>query len=172
MPVHIVRSGRRGRPKKHINANWLADAMSARRKISHKALAEALDIHPNTLRHHLKMHDLYCRFSEISDRDLDILIRHYKNNKPNSGLRYVIGFLKRHGLKIQKTRVRMALRRIDRLGQALRNHEAIDRRVYKVPRSNYLWHTDGHHKLIRWGVVIHGFIDGHCRTVSMTCFIK
>jgi len=142
--------------------------MSSRRKITLKALAEALDIHPNTLRHHLKMHNLYHRFSEISDCDLDILIRHYKKTKPNSGLRYVIGFLKRRGLKVQKTRVRMALRRIDGLGQALRNHKAINRRVYKVPRSNYLWHTDGHHKMIRWGIVIHGFVDGHCRTV---CFV-
>jgi hypothetical protein len=140
--------------------------MSACHKITLKALAEALDIHPHTLHRHLKMHDLYRQFSEISDRDLDILIQHYKRNKPGSGVHYVIGFLKRHGLKVQKTRVQMALRHIDRLGQALWNHEAIDRRVYKVPRSNYLWHTDGHHKLIRWGIVIHGFVDGHCRTVS------
>ncbi|ESK81644.1 hypothetical protein Moror_3251 [Moniliophthora roreri MCA 2997] len=28
-----------------------------------------------------------------------------------------------------------------------------------------MWHLDGHHKLIRWGIVIHGIIDGFCRTV-------
>jgi hypothetical protein len=31
--------------------------------------------------------------------------------------------------------------------------------------SNVLWHLDGHHKMIQWGFVIHGFIDSHCRTV-------
>ncbi|KAJ7927346.1 hypothetical protein B0H13DRAFT_1598765, partial [Mycena leptocephala] len=48
----------------------------------------------------------------------------------------------------------------------LRTHLAIRRRRYKVPRPNYLWHCDGYHKLIWWGIVIHGFIDGYCRTVS------
>ncbi|KZT18952.1 hypothetical protein NEOLEDRAFT_1030855, partial [Neolentinus lepideus HHB14362 ss-1] len=65
-----------------------------------------------------------------------------------------------HGLRVQKRRVRMSLRRIDGLGQVLRNHEAIDRRDYTVPRPNYLWHMDGYHKLIRWGLVVHGIVDG------------
>lgn len=114
------------------------------------------------------MYGVYNRFSDISDHDLDLVIRHFKAHKPSSGLRYVIGFLKRHGLRVQKRRVRMSMGRIDGLGQALRNHAAINRRKYEVPRSNYLWHTDGHHKLIRWGIVIHGFVDGYCRTV---CFV-
>ncbi|KAI1783456.1 hypothetical protein LXA43DRAFT_871716, partial [Ganoderma leucocontextum] len=28
--------------------------------------------------------------------------------------------------------------------------------LYTVSHSNYLWHIDGHHKLIRWGLVLHG----------------
>ncbi|KAI5982901.1 hypothetical protein EDC04DRAFT_2616344 [Pisolithus marmoratus] len=31
-------------------------------------------------------------------------------------------------------------------------------------RPNALWHMDGHHKLIRWGIVIHGIVDGYCHT--------
>ena len=150
----------------------MADVMSTRHKITLKALAEAINVHPNTLRHQLRMHDLYRRFSKISDHDLNILIHHYKKNKPNSGMRYVIGFLKHHGLRIQKTHVRMALRRMDGLGQALHNHEAINQHIYTVPRSNYLWHTDGHYKLIKWGVVIHGFVDGHCRTGKYYIFFQ
>jgi len=56
--------------------------------------------------------------------------------------------------------------RVDRLGMALRRREKIERRRYSVPRPNHLWHIDGHHKLIQWGIVIHGVIDGYCRTVS------
>ncbi|TFK84419.1 hypothetical protein K466DRAFT_553601 [Polyporus arcularius HHB13444] len=48
----------------------------------------------------------------------------------------------------------------------MRNHKTIDRRVYSVPYPNYLWHIDGHHKLIRWGIVIHGGADGYDRMVS------
>jgi hypothetical protein len=42
----------------------------------------------------------------------------------------------------------------------------IQRWQYKVSRPNALWHMDGHHKLICWGIVIHGIIDGYCHTVS------
>jgi len=59
----------------------------------------------------------------------------------------------------------MSLYRMDQLGQTLRNRDVIKRQKYKVPQLNYLWHMDGHHKLIRWGMVIHGIIDGCCQTV-------
>ncbi|KAG1827436.1 uncharacterized protein BJ212DRAFT_1474588 [Suillus subaureus] len=36
---------------------------------------------------------------------------------------------------------------------------------YKVLQLNALWHMDGHHKLICWGIIIHGIIDGYCRTM-------
>ena len=51
----------------------------------------------------------------------------------------------------------------------LHNHKAIDQQKYTVPRSNYLWHLDEHHKLIKWGFVIHGIVDGYCHMVSLNC---
>ncbi|KAH0827526.1 hypothetical protein J3R83DRAFT_4239 [Lanmaoa asiatica] len=57
------------------------------------------------------------------------------------------------------------MQRIDPLGWLICSRAAIQWRVYEAPRSNYVWHIDGHHKLIRWGFVIHGIIDGFCRTV-------
>ncbi|KAL4079798.1 hypothetical protein J3A83DRAFT_4086426, partial [Scleroderma citrinum] len=36
---------------------------------------------------------------------------------------------------------------------------------YHIKWPNALWHIDGHHKLIWWGIVIHAFIDGFCQTV-------
>ncbi|KAK0522649.1 hypothetical protein OC835_006506 [Tilletia horrida] len=35
-----------------------------------------------------------------------------------------------------------------------------------VPFVNSLWHLDGHHKLIRWRMVIHAAIDGKSRLVT------
>ncbi|KAF9237395.1 hypothetical protein BU15DRAFT_30727, partial [Melanogaster broomeanus] len=61
---------------------------------------------------------------------------------------------------VQYRRVTRSLHRVDRLGQVLHNQEVKRRRKYYVKRPNALWHVDGHHKLIRWGIVIHGFIDG------------
>ncbi|KAJ7580486.1 hypothetical protein C8J56DRAFT_732946, partial [Mycena floridula] len=57
-------------------------------------------------------------------------------------------------------RVTASLKRVDNLGRTLRNNQTIRRRKYSVKRPNSLWHLDGHHKLIRWGIVIHGFVDG------------
>ena len=40
------------------------------------------------------------------------------------------------------------------------------RRVYNVAGPNALWHLDGHHKLIHWGFVSHGCIDGYSRLIT------
>lgn len=140
--------------------------MSTRRKITLTRLTKAMDMHRNTLRSYLKKYNVYERFTKISDPDLDILVKVFKYNKPESGLCYVIGFLRTHGVRVQRRRVRSSLRRVDGLGQVLRRHGQLERRKYSVPRPNHLWHCDGHHKLIKWGIVIHGFVDGYCRTVS------
>ena len=34
-----------------------------------------------------------------------------------------------------------------------------------MPGPNSLWHVDGHHKYIRWKIVIHGGIDGFSREI-------
>ncbi|KAJ7883186.1 hypothetical protein B0H14DRAFT_2303691, partial [Mycena olivaceomarginata] len=63
---------------------------------------------------------------------------------------------------LQKERVRQSLLRIDGLGRVLRKH-TLERREYESPRPNSTWHMDGHHKLIKWGIVIHGVVDGYDR---------
>ncbi|KAI1782305.1 hypothetical protein LXA43DRAFT_850710, partial [Ganoderma leucocontextum] len=123
-------------------------------------LAKALGVHRNTLYKQMQQLGIHREYSDIPDSTLDELLKAYKKLKPNSGIRYITGFLRSGGIRVQRQRVRDSLQRIDRLGQILRNHAAIDRRVYTVPHSNYLWHIDGHHKLIRWGLVIHGGADG------------
>jgi hypothetical protein len=114
----------------------------------------------------MKSYGISRKFDDRSDAGLDILVTAFKAEKPNAGFRYLLGYLRSRGLRVQKERVRQALRRVDGLGQELRRRKTIQRRKYKVPRPNYLWHLDGHHKLIMWGIVIHGLIDGFCRTVS------
>ncbi|KAJ7101895.1 hypothetical protein C8R44DRAFT_593464, partial [Mycena epipterygia] len=61
---------------------------------------------------------------------------------------------------VQQRRVRKSLICVDGLGQVLRRH-TIERRDYESARPNSTWHMDGHHKLINWGIVIHGIIDGY-----------
>ncbi|KAF9023503.1 hypothetical protein BDZ89DRAFT_884787, partial [Hymenopellis radicata] len=57
-------------------------------------------------------------------------------------------------------RIAASLQRVDALGRVLHKPAAIKRREYLVSRPDALWHVDGHHKLIHWGIVIHGIVDG------------
>ena len=166
LPVHTVRNGRRGRPAIVIDPDWLKDATAPHRRIPLTTLAKTLGVHRNTLRNNMRRHSIYRSFSTISDHDLDRLLRAFREAKPLSGFRYAMGFLESNGLRIQKSRVIQSLNRIDRLRQVLRTHATIDRREYIVPYPNYLWHIDGYHKLIRWGLVFHGGADGFDRVVS------
>lgn len=158
-----------GRPRKVIDVSVLREALSERRKLTLATLSRALKVHRNTLRQHLISHGIfYERFSAITDGDLDILLQDYKKKHPKSGLRYAMGFLKRLKFRVQRRRVRAAMRRVDAVGQALRRRTTISRRRYTNKRPNAMWHLDGHHKLIRWGIVIHGIVDGFSRAVG--CF--
>ena len=83
----------------------------------------------------------------------------------NSGERMVIGILRSRGIHVPRQRVRDIIRRIDPINTALRWRAMHPRYQYDVPGPNALWHIDGLHKLIRWGFVVHGGIDGFSRLV-------
>ncbi|XP_058878279.1 uncharacterized protein LOC117399326 [Acipenser ruthenus] len=82
------------------------------------------------------------------------------------------GYLRAKGIFVQRQRIRKSLNSIDPVSSAGRWAQVINRRSYHVPSPNSMWHMDGHMKLIRWGFVIHGAIDGfsclvpylHCAT--------
>ena len=71
-----------------------------------------------------------------------------------------------HGLRIQRCRVRMAMRRVDPAGAAIRWSEVHVRRRYNVYGANALWHIDTHHSLVRWRLVVAGGIDGYSRLIT------
>lgn len=160
-----MRTGKRGYPAKEINIQFLSEAVSQQRNIKLGDLAAILGVHRNTLRAYMKRNNVFKQYSNLSNEDLDVLLRTFKDKKPGAGLQYVVGYLRKIGLRVQRHRVLSSLKRIDGIGRALRQHRSIKRRKYTVKRPNALWHLDGHHKLIRWGIVLHGFIDGFSRTV-------
>ena len=164
--VRHIHTGKRGRPRKDIDQAYLQEAMASGRHISQIRLAKALNMHRHSLRRNLKSCGIRRTFSTLTDSQLDTIVRAYKAAKPDSSMRYLIGFLRSHGLRVQTARIYQSLHRVDGLGATLRQRRAVRRREYQSSRPNALWHCDGHHKLIHWGIVIHGFIDGFCRTVS------
>jgi hypothetical protein len=131
---------------------YLQEAMSPHRAIPIAKLAKALKIHPETLKHEMKRHGVTWEFAALSDRDLDCLVKVYKSTKPDSGIRYLVGFLCYHGLRVQRKRVIHLVKQVDSVGRALRMRKIIKQRKYSVQRPNSLWHLDGYHKLIMWGI--------------------
>ncbi|KAE8220039.1 hypothetical protein CF319_g6374 [Tilletia indica] len=83
------------------------------------------------------------------------------------GERAMLGALRAQQLPVTRARLRTAMRQND--PNAGGRRRPIERRTYRVPFVNSLWHLDGHHKLIKWRFVIHAAIDGKSRAVT---FIK
>ncbi|CAD6896882.1 unnamed protein product [Tilletia laevis] len=83
-----------------------------------------------------------------------------------AGERCLTGALIAVGVSIRRAKIREAVRVLDPFPLPPRWRTALQRRTYYVPFVNSLWHLDGHHKLIRWRLVIHGCIDGKTRTVT------
>jgi hypothetical protein len=141
--------------------------MKPDRNISQSQLAHILGVDRATVKANMVAYGITRKFSSMSNIELDDMVKRYKSKKPASGFRYVSGHLRSHGIRIQRHRLLGSLHRVDGLGQILRHRTTVQRRKYKSSRPNALWHCDGHHKLILWGIVIHGFIDGNCRSVCL-----
>ena len=174
-PVSEGASGRPGRPIKTINPEVLRDALSGDRRISIVALAKVLGVHRNTLRRKVRELDIATSFDIISDEDLDELVRSYRQQHPSGGRSFTAAHLRaQFKLRIPRIRIVASMNRVDRLGQGMRQHVGSKkkRRQYSVPRPNSLWHIDGHHKLILWGIVIHGMADGFSRTVFIIFYLR
>jgi hypothetical protein len=163
MIPHIEKqfSGHSGHPRLIIEENLLHEALAPGRSINISQLAKALKVSRPTLYSNMKANGITRSYSTLSDGELDQILSSYKELRPNAGLRFAMGHLRSIGLRVQRSRVQHSLQRVDGVGSQLRKHTAVKRREYSVPGPNHLWHLDGHHKLIRWGIVVHGVIDGY-----------
>ncbi|KAG1884635.1 hypothetical protein F4604DRAFT_1574233, partial [Suillus subluteus] len=61
-------------------------------------LAVILGVHRNTLQLYMKHHGIQRKYSELTNTKIDALIQEFKKRRPDSGIRYIIGFLCRHGI--------------------------------------------------------------------------
>lgn len=154
-----------GRPKVNVDIEDIEFLRGLR--FSYTNIATILGISRSTLYRKLDEEGIsrYSKYSDISDHELDREMIEIKLDHPNDGERMVIGHLATRGIIVPRVRVRASIHRIDPENTALRRSITIRRRVYCVEGPNSLWHVDGHHKLIRWRLVIHGGIDGYSRTV-------
>jgi hypothetical protein len=69
------------------------------------------------------------------------------------------------GFVVDQETVRCLLHIIDPEGVEYRRRRRLRRRVYSVKGPNSVWHIDGYDKLSRYGIKIHGCIDGFSRQI-------
>lgn len=104
------------------------------------------------------------KYTEISESELQGVIRDFKSQFPHAGEAIVKGHLESKGIHVQRQRVRESIWEVSGHPDPLAS--PIRRRTYHVSGPNALWHIDGHHKLIRWRLVVHGGIDGFSRLIT------
>jgi hypothetical protein len=164
--VTVEKCGGRGRPRKVISEEFLKEAFRPGRNIGIPKLASSLGIHISTVKRYMRQYGIERQpFSTMSDSSLDMAIKEYKAVHPNTGIRYIRGYLSQQGMRVQRERIIASLSRVDSVAKVMFQRKAIKRREYESSRPNALWHVDGHHKLGPWGIVVHGFVDGYDRMV-------
>ena len=157
-------SGNRGRPRIVINLDRIELLRSC--GYTWTQVANALQVGRTTLWRCLRDAGVQmCRYIDISDDELDTIVRDIQRENPNCGQQLICGYLRDRGINVQRHRLRESVARTDPLRRMVRWHQVVSRRTYSVERSNSLWHIDGHHSLIRWRFVVHGGIDGYSRMV-------
>ena len=101
----------------------------------------------------------------IPDDQLDEVVHSHVLGQPRRGEVTVAAHISCLGLKVPRKQLRESIHRVDPEGVEKRSRKLIKRAVYISDGPHYCWHIDGNHKLIRWGIVIHGGIDGCTRCI-------
>jgi len=156
-PAETNSNGTRGRPKLLISVEVILSLKQLNFK--QQQMANLLSVSRWTISRRIKELNISneCGFASIEDDQLDFLISTFQcNHGITAGRSLVHGHLLSLGLRIQQRRIKKSLVRVNPETSRLRFAAVINRRKYKVPAPNSLWHLDGHHSLIEYGFVVHG----------------
>lgn len=150
----------RGRPQLAISESALSYLLE--QEFTQVEIAEILGCSTKTVHRRIIQFGMnqFVTFTEMTNSQLDDLVRDFVSNFPTAGLKSLAGHLSGLGYRIQRFRVRKSMHRV---GVQQRSRKLLHRHRYRVPGPNSLWHIDGNHKLVRWRIVIHGCIDGFSR---------
>ena len=105
------------------------------------------------------------RTDNLANEALDQLVLGYVADNPNRGEVMTQGYLRSLNISVTRERLRESINRVDPAGREQRRHVQARRVEYNVAGPHHLWHVDGCHQLIKYGLVVHGGIDGFSRAV-------
>ena len=102
---------------------------------------------------------------KIPNDQVDNLVNNYSQGQPRRGEVTIAAHVATTGFYVPRQQLRESIHRVDPEGVEERSRKPIKRKVYYSNGPHHDWHMDGNHKLIRWGMVIHGCIDGCSRNI-------
>lgn len=150
-----------GRPSIKVDRAQLSNLLSM--NFTWSEISSIIGVSVKTLQRRAKGWNLTKFTANLTDSQVDDMLRNVLKDFPASGEVMLAGHLKASGIILKRQRLRHSIHRIRGFQLVAAR---IQRRVYNVPGPNYLWHADGNHKLIRYRLVIHGAIDGFSRLVT------
>ena len=145
-------TGHRGRPKYVVAQEQLEFLIEGH--FSVPEISKLLGVSTRTVERRMSEYGLNIRqsYSQINDSDLDGVLNGILKDVPNSGYKRKTGLSLARGIRLQQSRIRSAMQRVNPEGCLLRSLElnVLHRRRYQVYGPLVLWHIDGNHKLIRY----------------------
>ena len=127
-------TGQRGRPRFHISRHQIEFFLDLHFTASE--IASLMGISESTVRRTREL-DLHVEssYADLTDEQLDKVVLQFIGEFPNCGYRRMTGFLLIAGHRVQQSRIRESMRRVDAYGVCLRAIEirTIRRRKYQVP---------------------------------------
>ena len=104
--------------------------------------------------------------SNFNEDELDAAILSYLNLHHERGQRMIIGhLLSSTNIRASRNQIRESIVRVDPFGRTQRSCRRLIRHDYVTLGPHHMWHIDGHHKLIRYGLITHGGVDGCSRAI-------
>ena len=159
-----------GRPALHIDPEWLSNQVNAFR-LGPSEIAQSLrplQVSARTVRRRIISLNIRqtwqptIEYDSPTEEQLDALVAECLRLNPAAGVETVQSFVDGTYF-VSRRQIRRTLRRLRPIHHFMRSDNTIRRRTYSVPGPNSLWHNDGCHHLIGYGIVIHAFIDGYSR---------
>ena len=109
--------------------------------------------------------DLCLEEEQLMMKLKEVVSEEIRGSGSNLGYRRVWSYLKTSGFLVRREDVRFALQELDPENVNKRRRHRLQRRKYRNPGPNYVWHIDGHDKLKPYGLGIYGCIDGYSRRI-------
>ena len=151
-------TGQRGRSRYFVSKDKLEFLLNMR--FTSGEISSMLCVSESTVKRRIREFESFVRprYSDISDDDLDHIVERIMREFPNSGYKRMTGLLQNAGHRIQQSRIRECMRRVNPDGVLPKALElrAVRRRRYQVRGPLALWHIDGNHKLIRYNIAFKG----------------